>query len=180
MEELFNQSDEAIVELVRSQDQEKYAVLVDRYQYKLLRYVTSLIQDENKATDAVQETFIKAFVNLNGFDISKKFSSWLYRIAHNEAMNAVKKYHKEIPLPEGLDLASKQDIEEDFIQKETSEKIKICLSKLPVIYAEPLVLRYLEEKSYDEISDILHLPLGTVGTRINRAKILMKHLCQNQ
>lgn len=180
MIELSSQTDEVVVEYVRSQDQESYAILVDRYQHKLLRYATSLIHDENKASDVVQEAFIKAFINLNGFDTNKKFSSWIYRITHNEAINIIKKYTKEIPLPEGVDLADSQDIEADFEQQENSIRIREHLAKLPIIYAEPLALRYLEDKTYEEISDILHLPTGTVGTRINRAKILMKHLCQNQ
>jgi RNA polymerase sigma-70 factor, ECF subfamily len=88
-------SDEQLVEEVRSKDQELYSHIVDRYQAKLMRYIKYLIFDEYKAADVVQETFIKAFINLNGFDTRKKFSSWIYRIAHNEAMNSVKKYHRE-------------------------------------------------------------------------------------
>jgi RNA polymerase sigma-70 factor (ECF subfamily) len=172
-------SDEIIVEQVRSVDQELYVLLVERYQHKLLRYAQSLIHDEYKAIDVVQESFIKAFINLKGFDTKKKFSSWIYRIVHNEAMNSVKKYQKEVSLPEDFEFASNEDIEADFEQKELVIAVQAHLQELPLIYAEPLALRYLEEKSYEEISDILHLPMGTVATRINRAKVLMKHLCQN-
>ena len=172
-------SDEIIVEQVRSVDQELYVLLVERYQHKLLRYAQSLIKDEYKAVDVVQESFIKAFINLKGFDTKKKFSSWIYRIVHNEAMNSVKRHHREISLPEDFEFASSEDIEAAFEQQEIVTKVQAHLEKLPLIYAEPLALRYLEEKSYEEISDILHLPMGTVATRINRAKVLMKHLCQN-
>lgn len=172
-------SDEIIVERVRSVDQELYVLLVERYKHKLLRYAQNLIHDENKAVDVVQESFIKAFINLQGFDTKKKFSSWIYRITHNEAMNSIKKYQKEVSLPRNFDFASNEDIEAEFEQQELTVAVQARLQELPLIYAETLALRYLEEKSYEEISDILHLPMGTVATRINRAKVLMKHLCQN-
>lgn len=136
-------SDESIVEQVRSFDQELYVVLVERYQHKLLRYAQNLIHNEHKAADVVQESFIKAFINLQGFDTKKKFSSWIYRIVHNEAMNSIKKYQKEVQMPEGFDFASSEDIEADFERKEEIASVQTHLKKLPVIYAEPLALRYL-------------------------------------
>lgn len=180
MEEQTTDSDEMVVKNVCSSDQELYSVLVARYQEKLLRYVTYLIHDEQKAKDVVQEAFIKAFINLKGFDTSKKFSSWIYRIAHNEAMNVVKKYQKEVRLPEDFEIESEDDMEADFVQQEMGEEVRAYLSELPVIYAEPLMLRYLEDKTYDEISYILRIPVGTVGTRINRAKKIMKQICKNK
>jgi len=77
-----------------------------------------------------------------------------------------------------MDFDSGVDIEDDLIKKQIVEHTKSCLSKLPEIYAEPLILYYLEEKKYEEISDILRLPVGTIGTRINRAKKTMKRICQ--
>ncbi len=171
-------TDEEIVEQVRSLDQEFYAVIVERYQAKLLRYAKSLIKDEHAATDVVQESFIKAFINLKGFDVKKKFSSWIYRIVHNEAMNTVKKYPKEIPLSDDIDFPSSENIENDIEQKEMAVLVEKCLGKIPLSYSEPLALRYIEDKSYEEISDILRMPMGTVATRISRAKILMKRVCQ--
>lgn len=171
-------SDEEIVEKVRSNDQELYALIVERYQNKLFRYANNLIKEEHKSADVVQESLVKAFVNLNSFDTEKKFSSWIYRIVHNEAMNALKKNQKEISIPDDMDFQSDEDIEDDFIQKEVVAKVEKCLGEMPVLYSEPLILRFIEEKSYEEISDILRIPMGTVATRISRAKILMKHICQ--
>lgn len=173
-----NLSDEEIVEKVRSIDQELYSVVIERYQHKLMRYATHLVHDEDIALDIVQNSFIKAFVNLYGFDSKKKFSSWIYRIVHNEAMNSIKKYKKEIQMPEGIDFASDEDITKDFEQKENFIKVEKCLGKIPVLYSEPLSLYYLDEKTYEEISDILRIPMGTVATRISRAKLAMKHICQ--
>jgi len=173
-----SRTDEEIVDVTRTEDQEQYACLVDRYQHKLLRYALSLLHDEHKAEDVVQEAFIKAFINLNSFDTKKKFSSWLYRIVHNEAMNHLKKHRWEIPFWENFDFASKQNIEEEFAEQELLTALHDRIASLPVLYSAPLSLYYIEEKSYEEISDILHIPMGTVATRMSRAKHQLKKLCQ--
>ncbi|MDP2838384.1 MAG: sigma-70 family RNA polymerase sigma factor, partial [Candidatus Moranbacteria bacterium] len=163
-----NLSDEAMVERIRSNDQELYAVIVERYQNRLLRYALSLLKDEHKAADVVQESFIKAFINLHSFDTKKKFSSWVYRIVHNEAMDSIKKYRKETPLLDDIDFPSNENVERDFEQKEITAAVRKCLGEMPLLYAEPLTLHYIEEKSYEEISDILRIPMGTVSTRMSR------------
>lgn len=171
-------TDEEIVAIVRSGDQELYGVIIERYQNKLLRYATSILTQEHKATDVVQESFIKAFINLHGFNTRMKFSSWIYRIVHNESMNVLAKQKYEVRIPEGVDFDSGEDIEDDLSREEIKERASNCLSRIPLLYSEPLSLYYLEEKSYEEISDVLRIPVGTVGTRINRAKALMKKICQ--
>lgn len=171
-------SDEQIVDLVRTEDKELYLEIVLRYQKKLLRYAINLIQDKSKAEDAVQESFIKAFVNLNSFNIKMKFSSWIYRIVHNQVMNIFNKSKRELPLLDNVDFDSGENIELDLSKKEIQERVNKCIDKMSIMYSEPLSLHYIEERSYEEISDILRLPVGTVGTRINRAKIIMKKICQ--
>jgi len=160
-------SDEMLVEKIRSKDKNLYTHIVERYEAKLMKYAFYLINDQHKAADVVQESFIKAYINLNSFNTKKKFSSWIYRIVHNESINMIKKYKKEISLDE-------------IDAKEIIAKAQNCLSQMPIIYSEPLALYYLEEKSYEEISDILRIPMGTVATRINRAKIIMKLICQKK
>jgi len=178
MENYEKLSDEDMVEKVRSSDQDLYAVIIKRYEDKLLRYATNLIHDKDRASHIVQDSFIKGFINLNGFNSKKKFSSWIYRIVHNEAMNAVKKYQKEIPILDDFDFESDEDTLKELEQKETQAQVEKCLSSIPLIYSEPLSLYYLDEKSYEEIGDILRIPMGTVATRISRAKKLMKKICQ--
>ena len=73
-------SDSDVVEIVRTRDKEAYAEIIKRYQMRLMRYASYITGDEHKGVDVVQEAFIKAYVNLNGFDTKKKFSSWIYRI----------------------------------------------------------------------------------------------------
>ncbi|HEY4480334.1 MAG TPA: RNA polymerase sigma factor [Candidatus Paceibacterota bacterium] len=170
-------SDEDIIQKVRSSDRDLYVVIIKRFEGKLLRYAVNLIKDKDKAVDIVQESFIKAFINLRGFDIKKKFSSWIYRIVHNETINVLKRYRKEIPLLEDVDFKSSENLEEDFDKKAMVERVEKCFDKMPILYAEPLFLYYIEDKSYEDISDILRIPMGTVATRISRAKILMKKIC---
>jgi RNA polymerase sigma-70 factor, ECF subfamily len=178
MFEYENKTDEDVVLYIQSKDQEVYFVIVERYQAKLLRYVKSIIRDDTKTIDVVQETFIKAFINLRSFDNKKKFSSWIYRIAHNEAINEIKKNKKEVSFEEDFDIESDENIIDNFEKKEISSILYKCISKMPLIYSEPLILYGIEEKSYEEISDILMIPMGTVATRISRAKILIKNICQ--
>jgi RNA polymerase sigma-70 factor, ECF subfamily len=178
MENINNISDEKLVEFVRSKDQELYIYIVKRYEAKLMRYAEYLIGDKEKASDAIQETFIKAFVNLNGFNVKQKFSSWIYRIAHNETVNIVKKYKRESFFSEQFDIADKTSIEDEFSKKEIVSMVYKCLSGIPIIYSEVLVLYFIDELSYEEISEILKIPMGTVAIRLNRSKGIMKKICQ--
>ena len=172
-------TDEQLVKYVRDQDKEAYDEIISRYGNKLKRYAVYLTGDEDKAADVVQEAFIKAYINLNGFNTKKKFSSWIYRIVHNEAMNILRKHNKNMPISDEVDFDSGVDLENDLIKKELRKHARFCLSQMPILYREPLSLYFLEDKPYDEISDILRIPVGTVGTRINRAKVLMRKICQN-
>jgi len=180
MQSYDHYSDEKLVVLVQAENQELYSIIVERYQAKLMRYIGVMIHDHAKTADIVQETFIKAFINLKSFDTGKKFSSWIYRIAHNEALNVIKKYHREIVLDDTVDFPSDEDITDNFEQKETVEMVRMCIRAIPPLYSEPLVLYVLERKSYSEISDILRVSMGTVATRISRGKVLMKKICQKK
>jgi len=178
MRDLSTLSDEDVVVIVRTKDKDVYAEIIKRYQTKLMRYAGYIMGDEHKGADVVQEGFIKAYVNLNGFDTKKKFGSWIYRIVHNEAMNMLGKHKRQVPMDVTLEFDSGINLEDEFIKNELVSHAHHCLEQMPILYKEPLSLYYLEEKSYEEISDILRIPIGTVGTRINRARGIMKKLCQ--
>ena len=180
MEDFNIKTDEEIVEIVRADNKELYALLVKRYQTKLMRYAEYLIGDHEKASDAVQQSLIKAYVNLNGFDTKKKFSSWVYRIVHNEAMNLIDKHKKDVRINPDMDFDSGVDLEDLYIKNELVSHAHDCIKEMGLIYREPLSLYYLDDKSYEEISDILRLPMGTVATRINRAKNILKKICQTK
>jgi RNA polymerase sigma-70 factor (ECF subfamily) len=93
-------------------------------------------------------------------------------------MNNASKYRKEVGLPDDVDFTSSEDIEKNLERKEIVIMVEKCLGNVPLLYSEPLALFYIDEKSYEEISDIVRIPMGTVATRISRAKILMKKICQ--
>jgi RNA polymerase sigma-70 factor (ECF subfamily) len=176
-------SDEQVVEWVRGKSEDYYQELMKRYQVKLLRYAEFLMGDKHAAADAVQEAFIKAFVNLRGFDSKRKFSAWIYRIVHNEVVNALKKQKKwlSLELNDWLreQLPSKVNLEQEFEAKEIKERLVACLAKLPGAYQAVLRLYYFEEKSYEEIAEVLRIPLGTVGIRLKRAKERLREICSN-
>ena len=175
-----NLSDVEIIEIVRNTDKNLYAEIIRRYQGPLLRYATYLINDEDLAADAVQEGFIKAYVNIHSFNPQLKFSSWLYRIVHNQAMNLVVTNKKNVAITEIQDIDNSENLEDALIKKELEGHLHECLNQMTPLYKIPLILFFLEEKSYEEISDVLRIPIGTVGTRINRSKHMVKKLCQKK
>lgn len=177
----FEQSDEHIAELVQKGDVESFGVLVARYEAKMKRYAHKFLFGYTEAQDVVQDVFIKAYTNIQSFDISRRFSPWIYRIAHNEFINAIKKKGKEplpffdpdtlFPHPRSSEPADKDLNAQDL--KVTLEK---CLGKLDPKYREPLVLYYIEELEYKEIAEVLRIPTSTVGVRLKRGRDHMKKL----
>lgn len=175
-----NETDSELVIRIRNGEHELFSQVIDRYEKKLIRYAITLVHREDIATDVVQDAYIKAYTNLQGFDTKKSFNSWIYRIVHNEAINSIKKYKREVPLFTKSELPSSEQIESEYITKERIQGASWCLAHMPDLYSQPLVLYYLEELSYEEVSDVLRIPMGTVATRINRAKAMMKVLCQKR
>jgi RNA polymerase sigma-70 factor (ECF subfamily) len=168
-------SDETLAKMTQGGDNNAFGILVDRYESKLLRYAKRFLFGYDDAHDLVQETFLKAYVNIKGFDISRSFSAWIYRIAHNEFINAIKKKGREpIPFFDTDTLfphpTTQETADRAYLEKELSEMLDKCLASLDPKYREPLVLYYYEEKNYQEIAEILHLPPSTVGVRLKRAK----------
>jgi RNA polymerase sigma-70 factor (ECF subfamily) len=157
--------------------------IVIRYEDKLSRYIRRLgIHDEEDRADVLQNIFIKVYKNLYGFDAELSFSSWIYRIAHNEAISW---YRKSNVRPEGhlvntneeilALLASSEDTaEKKFDTQINSEEVNRALLKIDQKYRDALILRFFEHKEYEEISDILKIPPGTVGTLIHRGKKELK------
>jgi len=172
--------DEKLVAIVIEENQELYSHIVHRYQAKLIRYSRSILYDQDMAEDAVQNTFIKAYQNLRGFNTKLKFSSWIFRITHNESINLLRKANKEVR-PDDDTWFDRQIDERDTADLELEKKfqkaeVAAALSSLEIKYRVPLMLNSFQRKSYKEIGDILKLPTATVGTRISRAKAQLKVL----
>ncbi|NCS32611.1 sigma-70 family RNA polymerase sigma factor [bacterium] len=177
---MASETDEQLAHFTQKGDNNAFAEIMHRYEDKLFRYAKKLITDEHEAKDVVQNAFMKAYKNMQSFDIKRKFSSWIYRITHNEAMNVLRKRKRTTNGIDKTVFESIQDdaptIEEKIEQEDVKIEITALLDFLPDDYKEPLLLFYSEEKSYGEISDILRMPTGTVGTRINRGKKMLAAL----
>lgn len=171
-------ADEQIVEEALL-DQERFALLIERYEAKLLRYLERLgIGAREDREDVLQNSFIKAYRNLNSFDLSLSFSSWIYRITHNEAMSffRARRARPKVAL-EGETESFLHEIRDESADtaelaeaRLSKELLENALAELPDKYRDALMLRFFENRSYTEMSDILEVPVGTVSTLIHRAK----------
>lgn len=168
-------------------DETAYQELMGKFYQRIYALIYQIIKNREETEDLVQETFMKAFRALPDFDPQYAFSTWLYKIAYNNCIDTIRKrklrmVSLDYPLREDEDqgpLSSEIDNEE-FSPEETllfSEKqkqIQEAIEKLPKIYQEVIVLRHQEELSYEQISEMLHLPVGTVKARIFRAREMLK------
>lgn len=181
MENLSDKTDEQLVSL-SLKDKEAFWVLVRRYEEKLKRYIKRIsLFREDLLEDLLQEIFIKIYINLNAFNQEMKFSSWAYRIAHNETISYFRKNKKHedlvsIPDEDLEDIASEFFVEDQYKEQEILLKLNDSIHELKDKYREVIVLKFVEDKSYEEISDILKMPINTVGTQINRAKQKLKDI----
>lgn len=172
-------TDSELVKIVMNENPEVYRILFKRYEKSLFIYMFHLIRNKDEVEDLLQDVFTKTYKNLNKFDLDRKFSSWIYRISHNEAVNFIKKNSKrrtvsweEInvskdKLAANIETANSAEI---FVHKEIAAEMDNALDMLPVRYKKILELRYFDEYSYFEIGKIIGKPVNTVGTLINRAK----------
>lgn len=176
-------TDEEIVTTVIAGDVNSYGDLMARYEQKLIRYVIYLARDQISAQDVVQETMIKAYQNLRNYNSKYKFSSWIYRIAHNEAMNAIKKdrrINRNIDIETISDHGRESDVMHEIDRAILRTDLNVCLKKLDVKYREILMLQYFENMKYTEIADVLRIPTSTVGVRASRAKNKLKEICRQK
>ncbi|KKQ94699.1 MAG: RNA polymerase sigma factor [candidate division CPR2 bacterium GW2011_GWC2_39_10] len=176
-------TDEELAAKVQTGDIAAFEKIVEKYEKPLLSYARYLSGNRECAEDAVQEAFLNAFRNIQSFDTGKKFSSWIYRIVHNEAISLIRKRKKTVTMDEIPEVADDTNIAH-IIQKkiDTPQNAKIindAYSKLPLKYKDVVYLRFYSEKSYDEIAEILHLPASTVGTYLLRAKNQLKDKLKN-
>lgn len=171
-------SDEELVRLTL-QDKRYFGDIVDRYEAKLTRYIARLgVKNPDDQLDVLQEIFLKAYRNLNGFDTSLKFSSWIYRISHNEAISW---YRKRNVRPEGHLVSESEELltflqaaderaDVTFDKTVNANEVNRALEQIDAKYRQVLILRFFEHKEYEEISDILQIPVGSVGTLLHRGK----------
>lgn len=172
-------SDNELIEIIRNKNPKRYSEIVERYQKKLFVYLYRLIRSKEEAEDILQDVFIKVLKNLESYDTKRKFSSWIYRIAHNEAVNRIKKkslksfipWENIVAIKDKKEMSdSKEGADDAWIRKEDQKKINEIVNELPFKYKQVLLLRYYSDKSYEEIAKISGKSVNTVGTLIGRAK----------
>ena len=176
-----NLTDEEIVEQVLQDNIELFGLIIERYEKKLLRYGKKFLSDSDDIKDLVQEVFIKTYTNIASFDTNKKFSPWIYRIAHNCFINEIKRKSRVCIVPIDTDtifpqLFSLYDPEKEVLDNELKENLDLCLNIIDIKYKEIIILFYIENLSYKEISDILHISVNLVGIRLNRGKKAMRKI----
>jgi RNA polymerase sigma-70 factor, ECF subfamily len=171
-------------------DQNAYAEIVEIYKDKVFQLCYRMLGNRHEAEDMAQEAFIRAYVNIASFNINLKFSTWLYRIATNLCIDRIRKkkpdfyLDAEVSGTDGLTMYSQVAAdtalpEEEVESIELQEIIQREISKLPEKYRSVIVLKYIEELSLNEISEILDMPLGTVKTRIHRGREALRHQLRN-
>ncbi len=174
-------------ELIRSAvkgDQKAFQRLMDKYQPAIYHVISRMINDRTEVHDLTQETFVKAFSSLKSFNHTYAFSTWIYKIASNTCIDHLRKkklqtfsidqqagsegdeYSYELP-----DATYRAD--KEIITDQRSQLVIRAIESLPEKYRDVIILRHLEEKNYDEIADILDLPLGTVKAHIFRGRELL-------
>lgn len=155
---------------------------MQRYEPRLHRYVACLIHDPDMAHDVVQDTFIKAYRNLRSYSPKHSFSPWIYRIAHNEAMNLVKKERHSRPTDATVfpDESYDAHLDELIDRSLIKEHVRSCLAQLDPKYREIVQLLYFEGMHYSDASDVLRIPPSTVGVRLMRAKTLLRAICRKK
>lgn len=173
-------SDIQIIELI-DKNKNNFYLLTDAYKDKLERYIKRIsFFGQAEVDDMLQDIFIKVYVNLNSFDKDLKFSSWIYRITHNLVVDRIRKNGKrtrDVSIDnEDLNIIIKsgEDLHVDLMNRDAVSKLKNAINSLPDSYKEVMILRFLEEKSYEEIMDILKKPKGTIAALINKGRKIIK------
>jgi RNA polymerase sigma-70 factor (ECF subfamily) len=183
--ELRGECDEELMERCAAGSHEAFQCLVERYRGRLINVVGRFINDRDRAEDIVQEVFLRVFRNRQRYERKGKFSTWIFTIAVNLAKNEIRRKVRrrgEISL-EGLEEATGSSTatadrspgaEENLGREQLREMVAEAIERLPVRYREAVVLRDIEGLAYEEIASILRIPGGTVRSRINRGRLMIK------
>ena len=179
----YNYTDEKLMSLFQGGDENAYIVLVNRYKDKLINFIYHYLKDSESAEDVVQETMIKLYQKKHYYKEIAKFSTWLYTIAKNLANTELRKRKnrkitllshfsnddKTYEIPSD-DLEIGQQVQTDVV----NEIIKNAVNQLSEKFKTVIILRDIQEISYEEISEIIGIPIGTVKSRINRARLQLQ------
>jgi RNA polymerase sigma-70 factor, ECF subfamily len=170
------ETDEAVALAIQNGDRDAFGIIIARYEAKLIRYARRFLGRPEAVEDMVQDVFIKAYTNIQSFNPKLRFSPWIYRIAHNTYVNELRRtrhrlhffdFETDTFLPA---LTAPETADSDTLDMELKDHLEELMANLKSTYREVLTLYYLEDMSYQEISDIMRIPVTTVGVRLSRAR----------
>lgn len=163
--------------------EEGFEELVRRYQRPIAAYVYRMVGDYDAALDLTQEVFIKVYNSLARYRSEFKFSTWIYKIAHNASVDYLRRNStREQAITSEVDgeerempvMSRKLSPEQEYAVEERRAEIERVVRQLPAAYRELIILRHQHDLSYDEIAEVMSLPLGTVKNRLFRAREMMR------
>jgi RNA polymerase sigma-70 factor, ECF subfamily len=180
------QNDAQLVKASQHGDQDAFAFLVQRHQRLVFNMVLRMLQDYEEASEITQEAFLAAWQGLPSFRGEARFATWLYRITYNCALKQLERHKWERSLQAAMEAeqilegVNKQNQVEDMLELRARQAIvREQIEKLPAKYRMVLILRHLHEKTYEEMADILTMPIGTIKTHLFRARSLLKERLYN-
>ena len=182
--------DDKLVSAAVKGDQNAYRSLMGKYQKPLYFHVLKMVKNHEQVEDLVQEAFMKAFGNLQSYNTSYAFSTWLYRITTNHTIDYLRKrkldttsIHNPYKTSDGeveIQISDTKETDRAIIRKERKQILHQAIQNLPEKYREVIEMRHLDELSYQEISEHLDLPLGTVKAHIFRAREMLYKALKDQ
>jgi len=183
MKESFKVTDEQLIRRFQAGDETAFEEIVNRYKNRLMNFAYRFVLDREEAEDIVQDTFLKVYQNRYAYKEIAKFSTWIYTITANLAKTILRKrrnrkmfsFSRLGPEDKDMDFPShEQDTQSKIEGKFDEQAIQKAIVKLPEHFRTAIILRDIQELSYEEISNIINAPLGTVKSRINRARLKLQ------
>lgn len=184
-------NDTILIERALTGDEKAYAELLEKYRGPVFNLIIRMVKNKEEAEDLVQEAFIKAFNSLHSFNMQYAFSTWLFKIAINNSIDHFRKQKlklcsldKPVESKDGELKREFPDVsfaaDKELLNREKTVLIQEAINSLPEKYRLSIVYRHQEEKSYEEIAEIMEIPLGTVKARIFRAREMLKKKLKNK